>query len=348
MPRTSSHSLTKIGTLLFAALQPLQTSPLPIAALPAAEVSYQPSERSEYTQAWNYNFHGGGVSIYATIVISNLGPGSLNNGVSILVHENGRDHIQTAEYNDELLQARPGQFGAKVYTSEIALHNGQYILTVRLDGLEADVQMPAAGAALRLSGGPIASSGDGGFIRADIPAAGGPARARLKIGNQERILQGVAGLEALYATSSPHHYARSLKLTRTFQVNRGLFLAHMRVSDDVAAGDFISYARIDGAIRGEDRLRLTASEERLNAFSNYRIATQSEYRSPEGCTIREELGAPLGQYYILQHVSALLRWVIRTFFTRPYILYFKSRISLQCGARTESFDGYTSIYLINY
>lgn len=321
-----------------------------IERLPWQEAAYQPTEDGDAIQAWNYNFHGNGVRIYATVVVSNLGPGDRNNGVSVLVRQNGRQTIRTAEYNEDLFEGKAGAFGAKVFMSEIGRPNGRYILTVRLTDLEIDLEMEGA-AGIRLTGGPIATEEAGvarGYVRADIPHVGGAARGRLKIGETETALQGVAGLESMQASASPHAYAKSLRLTRTYSAGRGGFLAYMRTTSSFPGGDFASYAQFAGArVDGQARLQLTDGEEIEDSFSGYRIQKRLRFQAANGCIIEEELGRNIGQYYIIEHVSALLRWVIRTFFTKPYILHYQSKMQITCGAQKESFDTITSIYLIN-
>ena len=78
----------------------------PVMNVGPSDMVYQPTDEEGYMQAWNVNFRGNGMLIYITFVISNLGPKSLNNGVSILIVQKGKVRVWTKEYDYQSLEAQ--------------------------------------------------------------------------------------------------------------------------------------------------------------------------------------------------------------------------------------------------
>ena len=104
--------------------QPIQLHSGPVMNVGPSDMVFQPTDEEGYMQAWNVNFRGNGMLIYITFVISNLGPKSLNNGVSILIVQQGKVRVWTKEYDYQSLEAQKGQFGHKSYMNWLRYENG--------------------------------------------------------------------------------------------------------------------------------------------------------------------------------------------------------------------------------
>jgi len=90
-----------------------------VAPTSVSDYAFQPANDEGYIQAWNVEFRGQGAFLYVTFVISNTGPGTWNNGVSVLALKDGKNRVWTAEYSIRSLKATPGQFGHKSGLSQI-------------------------------------------------------------------------------------------------------------------------------------------------------------------------------------------------------------------------------------
>jgi hypothetical protein len=322
----------------------------PIELVPRSEFAYQPRNESEYMQAWNVNYHGPELRIYATFVVSNFGPGDRNNGVSVLVVKDGVSRAWTAEYTDSNFGGTPGQFGIKTENDQLHYANGAYHAKIWVrDELDIELALQPLAGGVRLSGGRLRVSGNPEeFIRADIPLAAARATGRIRIDGADIALSGVGGMEYLSMNASPHRYAKRLRLTRTYTGGRGVFLAQLYGTGSFPGGRFGAIAIMEGGriVVGETLSDWTDSAEQIDAASGYSIPQRSVFRS-QTCTASESLGRNVGQYSILENISALLRWVIRVLFTRPYTLHYESRVEVDCNGTKQSFNAITSWYMIN-
>ncbi len=324
-----------------------------------ADYAYRPLKNEGYMQAWNFNFRGGGTYVYITYVISNFGPGDLNNGVSIMVYQNGQSIVRTAEYTDQSLKATSGAFGLTTGDSWLRLNQGKFEAYAHKDDVAIRADMTPVGVGVRLSGGPV-DTGGGSFIRADVPVGLGRVKGSVRIGDKEIKVEGEGGLEYLYASSSPHAYAKSFALFRSYDPARGLFLGGFHGTSKFPGGKLFRLALTtpEGVVAQGKIGTIEQVRVEKNQFSGYEIPLQTRYtlEGDPACRIDVTRTAFAGGYHVLGHVSALLRWVVKVLFAKPYIMHYTGTATVECPGKGSSplkaFEGkkyplHTSYYMIN-
>lgn len=359
MPRAFSvlTAFLLLGALCLA-VAPQRLSADPLASRPGDFV-FRPLKNEGYMQAWNFNFRGQGYYVYITYIVSNFGPGDLNNGISMLVYHGGKSIVRTAEYTDESLKATPGQFGLRTGASWLRYENGQYQAYAQRKDVRVRVDLKPSGGGVRLSGGPV-QVGGGSFIRSDVPVGYGRVTGGLRIGDKRIKIDGVGGMEYLYANSSPHSYAKRFVLLRTMDPTRGLFLGGFDGTKKFPGGKLYRLALTEGgsiALSGKiDRIEDVRVEQ--NKFSGYKIPIETRYylENDATCNVHVTRRAFAGGYHVLGHISSLLRWVVKVLFAKPYIMQYVSKAKVECSGAGASplkkYDGREyglqgSYYMIN-
>lgn len=327
-----------------------------VAPTSISDFAFTPTDDEGYTQAWNIDFRGKDVFLYVTYLISNTGPGTWNNGVSVLLYRNGQSRIWTAEYSGKSLKAQPGSFGHKSGTSRIAFENGKLVLHAENPGggaspkeaLAIDLTLTPVGRGIQISGGKLEPR-PGSFLRADIPIAASAGQLHMTIGGVSESINGIGGMEAIWANKSPHSYAKRFLLARTFTADQGIMLGGYTGSGGVE--DFLlRYAILQkGSVKASgnvSKIEILASQ--ADGFSGYTIPTSVRYTLNDNCTIQEDRKYFAGGFDVLGSVSALLRWVLRVFFARPYVMHYDASLVYAChDAKPLSVIAQTSYYLIN-
>lgn len=319
------------------------------------EFGFQPLDDDGYLQAWNVNFQGSGFFIYINYIIGNAGPGSMNNGVNVLLLNGGKQRVWVDERAQESLRAVKGRFGHASGPSELSRENGTIKAKVEVRDLKLDLVLQPIAPAVRLSAGEIRVNSNGGFIRADVPVASATAKGIIVLDGKEIPLQGIAGMEYLRTNHLPHSYAKRFVLTRTYSAGRGFYLGGFYGTSSFPGGQYIMMTAMQkGELQPARRIeKVEGLDPEKDPLSGYMIPKKTVYHitGPDPCTITEQRMYPTGGLYILGHISALLRWVLSVFFTKPYVLHFATKIQSSCGdaasPRLESYDAETTYYLLN-
>lgn len=303
------------------------------------DVAFAPVKgREGFVQAWNINVRSGARRIYLTYVVSNLGPGDLNSGVVVLFYDEatGRSRSHTVEFSEADLEGRPGSFGhASGYNYIYPVPEGLRAF-VKMPGLvEMDLVLSSVRPGVAISGGPFrCTRDDGDFFRADIPVAHALVSGTLQLdGGDVQSVRGTGGLEYLRTNCSPDVYARSFSLVRTYETGRGLYVGLMRPAPGARPGaGFDRYAWMEGGRVRRSGLIVSAKPSELQRapLSGYDVPMLRELATEDGCVITERKLRFAGGYSVLANVSSILRWFLHTFFTKPYVLHYESRITLRC------------------
>ena len=301
------------------------------------------------------NFRGSGYRIYLTYIISNIGPGDLNNGVAVLVRHKGQDYAFTAEYAEHSLDAKPGHFGHRAGRSTLKREHGIYRAKVRIGDLEIDLDLRPDNSTGFVSTDIPVLDDDSSFLRAGVPVLYARASGRLVYKDHEADLQGVGGMEFLSTNTSPHSYVRQMKFVRTYSGGDGFFLGQFKGTPNFPGDELTLYAIFEN---GRIRRFGHATEVRdlkfaVDPFSGFPVPVLTEYRlsGEPNCEMTEERLRFAGGFFVLGHISPLLRWVIQLLFARPHILHYDSRMSIRCetsGEATErSFATQSSYYVVD-
>ena len=342
------------------ALQPQAASGTEAWQSSPRDLAFQPlKSRPGYTQAWNISFRGSGHHVILTYIVSNIGPGDLNNGAALFVTDGSRSRALTVEMAATDLKAAPGElqmsFGK---ASSLRLERGLYIAEAQIEDTSVRLELRPAGPGVRFSGGQFPVRGDSGaFIQVDVPVMYASATGTLTVAGTKVPLRGLAGIEHILTNESPDGYAKQFELTRTFSYAQGIAVGGVHGSNKqpdefraaLTLGNRVAFLRQveRREIQGDSR----------DSLSGYRFPTVVVYhlKGPGQCSVTVQRHGFIGGFDVLRKVSALLRWVLRTFFAKPYILHYNSTVSLRCtepdtiGIPKEgiSLPGETSYYPIN-
>ncbi len=325
------------------------------------DIAFRPlPDRDGYTQAYSINYRDAQFRIYAIFLISNIGPKSLNNGVSVLIYHKGQSRVFTSENDFRTLKAQPGTVRIRSgnHTLELSgVRPGSRFLDPAKSRLKLVVDSPQFRLQLelsqlmrgtRLSGGRVRVSGDAAdFVRADVPIASATARGSMLFRGTEYQLRGVGGMDSIYTNVSPHLYAKSFSLSRSYSRGAGAYLGVIR-----GTGEFPAAANSRGQqhygrfafLRG-GRLQSCGSitkievlERRRNALSGYTLPVHTRYQAQtdagERCEITERVLRPAGGYSVLGSISTFLRWVLQVLFAKPFILHYETELVLRCAEPT--------------
>jgi len=342
-----------IGLLALLLLTPLAAE---IGSSNVSDYAFMPTEDDGYIQAWNIDFRGKNSFIYVTFLVSNVGPGSWNNGVSVLVHRNGQSRIWTTEYSIRSLKAQPGTFGHKSGLSRIGYDGGRLVIHAENPGggaspaepLSLDLVLTPIARGVQISGGQIEPE-PGSFLRADIPLTSALAKMTLTIGGVTETIEGIGGFEALWASKSPHTYAKRFLLMRTFSADQGIILGGY--FGKKSANDFL----LRYAVLKKNEIVASGNVEKVDVvssqpdgFSGYTIPVNVKYSLSNGCEITEQRQYFAGGFDVLGSVSSFLRWILRVFFAKPYVMHFDALLTYTCkGGKPMALDAQSSYYLIN-
>lgn len=302
-------------------------------------------DRDGYTQAYSVNFRGDGFRIYTVFLVSNIGPKSLNNGVAVLIHRDGESAVFTSEQDYRTLKARPGELDLRSGPHRLRLTGGgppfstasRLRLSVESSKFRLSLELSGLQRGVRLSGGPVAVSDDReDFVRADVPIAFAQARGKMFFRGTEYELNGVGGMDSIYTNLSPHKYAQRFTLSRSYERKKGFFLGVIEGNSGFPGGYQARFAWLEGGqVRScgrVDDIKVLASVR--DPLSGYRLPTRTVYRarteSGRDCRILETFERPAGGYSVLESISSFLRWILRVFFARPYIVHYDTSIVFAC------------------
>lgn len=88
-----------------------------------AECNYLPNQNEGYLQLWNMEALSENYNLFLTFIVSNLGNGKLNNGVTIYLYDklNSKEYLKTLEFTNKHLKAKENLF-------YIALENENHLI----------------------------------------------------------------------------------------------------------------------------------------------------------------------------------------------------------------------------
>ncbi|MBI3394478.1 MAG: hypothetical protein HY042_01445 [Spirochaetia bacterium] len=348
--RTLHHCLTAAVILIQSHFFQAPLLPQSMGFSTVEEYAFQPADDEGYLQAWNVNFQGNGYYIYINYVIGNAGPGSLNNGVNVLVLHNGKQRLFVEERSQRSLIAVPGKYGHKSGRNELSF-DGTYHARIDIKDLKIDLTLRPLMPGVRLSGGNIAVNA-GEVIRADIPVPSALAEGSITIDGVESPLKGLGGMEYLRTNSSPHTYAKRFLLLRTYNADSAFFLGGFFGTSKFPGGNLMLAGLVKkGVFTMQGRVAsVEFPKKEIDPISGYEVPVETIYHiaHPE-CTVKEDRQYMTGGFYVIGHVSALLRWVVTLFFARPFILHYSTKTTVECAGwkAPEVFQTESTYYMIN-
>ena len=345
-------------TILLIFCQPIIGQNLNIRKTILSDFVYDNQPEEGYFQGWNFYFTDGKFYIFATFLVSNLGPNDLNHGISLVIQSPQTGSVYfTKEFGERSLEAKKGIFYQKAYSNKMEFKDGRY--AIFMDAGEAklslSIEQKPDGAAL--SGGKFIVKDPDKFVRADIPVAFANATAELEYKGAKFPLKGEAGFEHLNTNYEVYKYSKHWELLRAKNDTDFLLLTGGFTGNEKFPGKFFRTIAIlgnNGEIILSGRVnRVDTISSSFEPFSEYTLPLIERIHLSEdsSCYIQTERKGTVGKIYILSNVSAVLRFFIRLFFAKPYQVHFTSLSEIHCQKflqkETGTFKGIHSFYLFN-
>ncbi|WCL50204.1 hypothetical protein [Leptospira sp. GIMC2001] len=324
------------------------------------KISFDPKPQEGYFQGWNYYYRDKDTILFATFLVSNLGPGTHNNGVSLYIkHPKLGTYFTTQEYADYDLIAKTGEFGQKSGDNKMEKKGHSFFVTMRTGDLELDLEFNASTQKfpIALSGGDIDLTPFNGFLRADVGFSRVPAKGQIRKSETTIDLNGLGGMEHLNTNLEVYKYSKSWEILRSFseqgdRLNFGGFTG----TDNYPNGFFKRISIVSN--KGEEIFsgkvtKIEILKKTHNKFSGYDLPTQQKLTidGEDSCTATITDTKVIGEINVLENISAVLRFFVRLFFAKPYQIHLNTSVVWDCvnsPIPTQTFkSGIHSYYLVN-
>lgn len=330
----------------------------PSAGDSTGKIHFDPRKEEGYFQGWNFYFQSGNRLGFVTFLVSNLGPGDLNNGVSVYLNSPETGVVyKTQEYADFDLTATPGRFGQISGQNKMFYEKGKYHIHIENDEMVMDmVFSPRVGKIFPLSHGEHKLNSVSGFLRADIGFTESPVSIKL-VHKGKKIYEwkGRGGMEHLNTNTEVYKFSKSWEILRAYTPEGEAFFFGGFSSS--LPGREPSYKRVlfldkKGRILRDDEVdRVETKEKKLNSFSGYSIPVHQKLylKKNKSCFLNLRNRNILGVIDILSNISSVLKMFIQLFFSKPYQIHYSVSVELDCDGKKTIFPrGIHSFYLINH
>jgi len=331
----------------------------------ASPIRFQPSKKEGYFQGWNYYFRTDSKDtlILVTFLVSNLGPGSLNHGTAVYIHSPVTGILyKTNEYSSRELYATPGKFGQKSRDSYMEKRGTIYHIHIQTEEMDLELEyFPKADSPILLSDGDYRLEEYDGILRADIGFPISPARARFNHYGKDYFFSGTGGMEHLKTDTEVYKFSSRWEILRGYSLTgEGIFFGGYKglresknATENLDSGGFFRAVHVSrqGKIEWHDEVsHIKTIQKEKNDFSGYVLPLVQEvyFRRNKDCTMRITDSRLLAEVNVLSNISAVLKFLIRLFFAKPYHIHFTAEVLYQCkGKAPVQFTGIHSYYLIN-
>ncbi len=309
-----------------------------------------------YFQGWNFYFFNKDYHIFATFLVSNLGPNDLNHGVSLVLQSRKTGtKFYTREFGAKTLQAKKGIFGQRSYDSFMQMVDGLYEIYINTGEAKLHLKFKTRPEGVALSGGKFFVKSPDKFVRADIPFAFSEAFGTLSFQKEEIKLTGVGGMEHLNTNYEVYKYSKRWEILRSKSDNGHLVFTGGFIGNDTFPGGFFKTVAVvapSGEILLSGKVKRTEIvSSALEPFSDYTLpVVEKIYLSDDSsCFVTSERKGTLGKIYVIANVSPVLRFFVRLFFAKPYQIHFATNVKVHCAEKIPYFEaaGIHSYYLIN-
>ncbi|MDV6234226.1 hypothetical protein CH379_001095 [Leptospira ellisii] len=323
------------------------------------DYSFQPYSQEGYFQAWNYSYRDDKTFIYATFLVSNLGPGTKNCGISLVVHTLGEGtQFVTKEFSSKELTAEKGKFDLKIENNRMSLNSEGIEIQQETENIKLFLSFKSdLKQGVSLSGGKYPVKDPGGFVQADMAYSFQSAWGYLIQDGKKKDLLGTGGLEHLLTNYEVYKYSRRWELFRSINEKEFRFYTGGFIGNDSFPGGFFRTAALlnpsGKTILSGKVVRFETLETEKEPFSGYELPLRERIHLENGCFADLIRKRSVGSINVLSNISAVLRFFIRLFFAKPYQIYSLADLTVHCPEKQlipgseETYQGILSYYLIN-
>jgi hypothetical protein len=254
-------------------------------------------------------------------MISNLGKGDLNNGLTIYLYDKQKkqEYLKTLEYTNKKLNAVKDKISIQL-ENQASITMNYHLLWIRANSSEEE---PVFFTEFSI---PIDINNQNLSIKSSLSIKNNrifynfiylpPQRITFRFNNESYESFGAMGMECLYTEDSPLSIANSFYFIRNFNYKNKLLI--FLINDKTGK---IHFNQNNYDIT--DQNKLSIEKKFLLENSHCKIESKSfEY---------------LGGFYVLNNVSAILRWFLSLVGIEPYIKHYKTNLSYDCFDTKETF-----------
>ncbi|MCU0823940.1 MAG: hypothetical protein MUF77_04800 [Leptospira sp.] len=316
------------------------------------KTQYSPEEG--YLQAWNFTFHNERYSLFSTFLVSNFGPGSKNNGISILIKEKGNPlYYSTREFSSDDYESKPDTFHQRSGENWMEYKDGLYSFYMKYPEWEIKLSYKPKKGSVPISNGKFPLLDPTNFVQADIPFSFSSVTGTIKKGDVIEEVSGTGGMEHLLTNYPVYKFSKKWELVRAetkngFRIFTGGFIGnsnfpgkfYRRVVVLAPNGD----AAIDATVETAEVLKWEK-----DSISGYTIPKLEKLTFAEGnCSLLVNRTKTIASMSALENISSFLRFFIQLFFAKPYQIHSSAEVSVDCPKTWSGIGkGFHSNYLIN-
>ncbi|MDZ4726009.1 MAG: hypothetical protein SH817_07620 [Leptospira sp.] len=309
-----------------------------------------------YLQAWNFSFQNKDYKVFCTFLVSNFGPGSKNNGISVLVkHKDNPVFYSTQEFGENEYAMKSGQFFQQSGENWMDYKNGKYTIHMVFPDWIFDLEFsPTQKSGVAISGGKLLLSDESKFIQADIPVSFANVSGNIFYKGTPEFVEGTGGIEHLLTNYEVYKYSKKWEIVRTISADGTRILTGGFMGTDKIPGGFFRKVAVlskKGELLLEGTIsRMETLEEEIEPISNYKLPKKERlyFGENEKCYFDIYRKQTIAAISALENISSLLRFFIGLFFAKPYQIHADVEIELSCDVWSGKGKGLHSYYLINH
>lgn len=321
--------------------------------LSAEDFKTQHYPEEGYLQGWNFTFRNEKYNLFATFLVSNFGPGSLNNGVSLLLKTKEQPvFYSTREFDAEDYEFKKGQFYQRSGENWMELKNGVYSFYMNYGDWEIKLDYKPRKGNVPISKGKFPLMEKGKFVQADIPFSYSTVTGTIRYKDVTEEVKGVGGLEHILTNEAVYQFSKKWELVRSQTKDNYRIFTGGFIGNSNFPGEFFRRVAV---LNPSGNLILEGTVERVEVLewekeptSGYTIPkSEILYFQNETCKLNVKRTRPIATMSALENISSFLRFFIQLFFAKPYQIHWLAELKLECPEYSGEGKGYHSNYLIN-
>ncbi|WP_411823713.1 hypothetical protein [Leptospira sp. 'Mane'] len=308
-----------------------------------------------YLQAWNFSLNNSSYKLFSTFLVSNFGPGTKNNGISIIIkHDNEPLYYSTREFGQDEFEMKKGQFFQKSGENWMDYKEGKYSIHMVFPEWIIDLDFfPNQRTGVAISGGKLNLTEDGRFVQADIPLSFVKVKGTINHNGVAETVEGIGGMEHLLTNYEVHKYSNKWEIVRTI-TNDGtrIFAGGFIGNEKIPGGFFRKIAVISK--KGNLILEGTVTKSEIlseepEPVSGYTLPKKERlyFGESDSCYMDVIRTKNIASMSALENISTVLRFFIQLFFAKPYQIHSETELEVNCSSWSGKGKGMHSYYLIN-
>ncbi|MCS7206175.1 MAG: hypothetical protein NZ853_10805 [Leptospiraceae bacterium] len=289
-----------------------------------AECNFEPNSDEGYVQIWNYHHHSDLFHIYITFMVSNLGDGDFNNGVTLFLVDkrNHQKYLKALEFTNQNLRATPKKWEITLEKDNAFFLKNHEIYIKANSGednpiLQFDIAIPLA----RIHNQKHSLTINDQSVDFEILFLN-PQKISFDYYEKKISLYGKQGIECLLSKSNPLKIADSIHFLRSLlpEPENQAFLFLIEKNNSLIQGKTFF-----GGIVND--FEITKTQEILKHHGFF-IKNQD-------CEWKFQSLTSIGSFEVLQNVSLILRYFLKLIGINPEIVYSLADTVIECEKKSK-------------